>query len=258
MARDAAQSKRLLAPILVGGFIFLATLIASIPASAVSLLANNSGGALSYADARGTIWNGELGSASAGGVALGDVRFHLSPWSLLTFSPKVTLSANGAVRGTGAVAFGPGAKLSLKNVKADIDLAAAAPRGLLGEPARGEARLNIKRLDFSRKNGCLNAAGDLWTNALDAPAKRYDLPALPMSGGVACEDGKLVIAMTGENARTAARIRLLLDRSLAYEVTATAQPSEENVASALRYFGFEDDNGEMTYGTVGVLTGAGS
>jgi hypothetical protein len=165
---------------------------------------------------------------------------------------------NGAVSGTGTVAIGPGARASLRKVKAEIDLAAAAPRGLLGEPARGQAKLDIDRLAFSRKEGCIVAAGDLWTNALDAPAKRYDLPALPLSGGVACEDDKLVIKLAGENARTAASVRLVLDRSLAYEAVAIAQPSEESVASALRYFGFEDDNGAMTYGTVGVLTGAGS
>ncbi len=258
MASETATSKSLTAPILLGALIFLATVVASIPASAVSIAANKRGGALSYAAARGTIWNGEFRSASAAGVPLGDVKFQLSPLSLLRFSPKATLSMNGAVSGEGAIAVGPGARLALRNVKADIDLGAAAPRGLLGEPAAGRARLDIERLDLSRAKGCVQAAGDLWTDALDAPAKRYDLPSLPLSGGVACDDGKLVIALSGENARTAASIRLVLDRNLTYEATATARPSEESVASALRYYGFEDDNGAMTYGTVGVLTGAGS
>ena len=258
MTRETAKPQSLMPPVFLGVVIFAATVIASIPASAVSIAANKSGGALSYAQATGTIWNGDLQSASAAGVPLGDVKFRLSPLSLLRFSPEATVSMKGAISGNGTVAVGPGARAFLRNVNAEIDLAAAAPRGLLGEPARGRAKLDIERLEFSRAKGCVQAAGDLWTDALDAPAKRYDLPSLPMSGGLACEDGKLVVALAGENARTAASVRFVVDRDLAYEATATARSPEESVASALRYYGFEDDNGAMTYGTVGVLTGAGS
>ncbi|MFC2953312.1 type II secretion system protein N [Marinicaulis aureus] len=250
-------SKTLRAPIIAGVFIFLATLIASIPASAISLFADKSGGALSYAEARGTIWKGELSSVSVGGIALGDVGFRLAPLSLLRLSPEMTLSANGAVRGSGTVSLG-GERASLRNVKADINLATVAVRGLLGEPAQGEARLDIERLDFSLKDGCRQASGSLWTNALDGPTKRYNLPPLPLSGRVACEGDKLAVTLAGENVQMAADLRLLLNPALTYEVTATARASEENIASALRVFGFEDDNGALTYGSAGVLTGAGS
>ncbi len=252
---EASSSLRM--PLIIGAFVFLGTLIASIPASAVSLFANKSGGALSYAEARGTIWEGELGSVSAGGVALGDVRFRLSPLSLLRLSPEMTLSVDGVVRGSGTVSAG-GGRVSLRNVEADIDLAAVAVRGLLGEPAQGEARLDVERLDFSLEDGCRQAFGTLWTNALDGPTKRYNLPPLPLSGQVECDGDKLAVTLAGENERMAADLRLLLNPALTYEVTATARASEENIASALRVFGFEDDNGALTYGSAGILTGAGS
>lgn len=258
MTEKTASSRSLRGPLIAGGLIFLATALASIPASAISLIAKNSGGAFSYSEARGTIWNGELRSVAAADVPLGDVTFRLSPLSVMMLAPSVKLSANGAVRGGGTVSVGLGARIVLRDVKAEIDLGAAAPRGLLGQPARGEARADVARLEFSRKQGCVAAEGDLWTNALDAPAKQYNLPSLPMSGGVACEDGKLAISLAGENERAAASIHFLLDRDLAYEATATAEAPEENLASALRYFGFEDHNGALTYGTVGVITGAGS
>ncbi len=257
MTTQLQSLKSLRAPIGVGAVIFLVTVIVSIPASAISLFASHSG-ALSYAGAEGTIWDGELHSASASGVPLGDVTFRLAPLSLLRFSPEVTLSANGAVRGSGTFSVAGGGRVSVRDVKADINLAAVAVRGLLGEPARGEARLEIERLEFSPEDGCLQAAGSLWTNALDAPTKRYNLPALPLSGAIACVGDQLEVTLAGENVRMAADVRLHLNRTLAYEVTATARASEENIASALRVFGFEDDNGALTYGSVGILTGVGS
>ena len=250
-------SKTLRAPLIIGVVVFFATLIASIPASAISLFANKSGGALSYAEARGTIWKGELDTVSAGRIVLGDVGFRLSPLSLLRFSPELTLTADGAVRGSGTVSVS-GQHVSLRNVKADIDLAAVAVRGLLGEPAQGEARLDIERLDFSLEDGCRQASGNLWTNALDGPTKRYNLPPLPLSGQVECDGDKLAVTLAGENERMAADLHLLLNPALTYEVTATARASEENIASALRVFGFEDDNGALTYGSAGILTGAES
>ncbi len=257
MTAQPQSWKSLRAPLVAGAVIFLVTVIASIPASAISLFADNSG-ALAYAEARGTIWDGELHSASVSGVPLGDVAFSLAPVSLLSFSPEVMLSTSGAIRGSGTFSVGGGGRVSLRNVKADINLAAVAVRGLLGEPASGEARLEIERLDFSPEDGCRQAAGTLWTNALDAPTKRYNLPALPLSGGISCVGDQLEVTLAGENARMAADVRLHLKPTLAYEVTATARASEENIASALRVFGFEDDNGSLTYGSAGILTGAGS
>lgn len=252
---EAPSSLRM--PLIIGAFVFLWTLIASIPASAISLFANKSGGALSYTQARGTIWNGELDTVSAGGIALGDVGFRLSPLSVLRLSPELAVTANGAVRGSGTVSVS-GQRVSLRNVTADINLAAVAVRGLLGEPAQGEARLDIERLEFSFDDGCRQASGSLWTNALDGPTKRYSLPPLPLRGQVACDGDKLAVTLAGENERMAADLRLLLNPALTYEVTATARASEENIASALRVFGFEDVNGALTYGSAGVLTGAGS
>lgn len=258
MNKAAGIMQGLRAPLFIGAVVFVMTAIASIPASTISFFVDHNRAGLSYREAQGTIWRGDLTAAAIGGVPLGDVSYELSLLSLLGLSPELNLSANGPVNGRAIVSVGLGRRVSLRDVDADINLGAIAVRGLLGEPASGQARIAINRIDFSAREGCIKAEGELWTNALDAPAKRYDLPGLPMNGAVSCRQDKLVVSLAGENVRTAASIELLIDKSLAYVVTATATPSEGNIASALRVYGFEDDNGALTYGSVGMLTGAGS
>lgn len=255
----AATRKRGLAPLmLTGAAVFAATLVASAPAGVIAAFIDFDRSRIAYSEARGTVWKGEFIRASVAGAPLGDVAFQLSPLSLLRLSPAVTFSAEGgAVRGRGAVSAGAG-RFSVSGLAADIDLGAVAPRGVLGQPAQGVARLTIDEIVFTAARGCRSASGALWTDVLDAPAKRYNLPALPLEGGVSCEEGDLVIALAGENARAGADIALRIDRTLAYEITATARASEKDITSALRMFGFEDDNGALTYGSAGVFRGAGT
>ncbi|GJL90727.1 type II secretion system protein N [Hyphococcus sp.] len=242
---------------ILGALVFCATMLANAPASLIGLASGQ--GSPSYSNAEGTLWRGALRDVSVSGVALGDISFRLSPWSVLQLSPRLDVSSSGgAVTGRGSVTLGSGKSFLLKDVEADISLRAIAPRGVFGRPAIGRAKINIKRLAFSRHTGCKAASGEVWTNVLDAPAQQFNLPALPMSGTVQCEGEALVVALEGENARTGAAISLKIDKSLTYEIVATARTREEDVASALRVFGFEDDNGDLIYGSVGVLTGAGS
>jgi len=188
-----------------------------------------------------------------------DIQFKLSFWSLFRLQPEANIrSAGGAVTGQGRVSIGAGGYIKLTGLDADISLSSVAPRGVFGEPATGRATIAIERLEFSRRRGCVRAAGEIWTNVLDAPAQRFSLPKLPMSGTVGCDNEQLVMSLEGQNARAGANVLVKVDKSFTYEIIATASPVEENIASALRVFGFEDDNGGLTYGSAGVLTGAGS
>lgn len=250
------RTKLLLA---VAALVFVSTLIMTAPASFLSLFVDFEKNRISYSDIQGRVWKGEIKDASVAGAPLGDVAFQISPLSLLRFSPVVSLSAtDGAIEGAGRISARPGQALTLRDVSADIQLAAVAPRGVFGEPAFGLAKVQIERVSLTRNEGCIAADGTLWTDVLDAPAKRFDLPALPMSGGFTCDEGDLVINLAGDNNRAGAEIVVRIDRTFAYEISATARPAEESVASALRIFGFEDEGGVLVYGSTGVFRGAGS
>ncbi|MEO1136184.1 MAG: type II secretion system protein N [Pseudomonadota bacterium] len=247
------------APLAVATLVFVVTLIVNAPASLLPVFVDLDEAQISYSGVSGTVWNGNVSDASIAGAPLGAVSFEVSPWSLLGFSPQIALSMQGgAIAGEGRVTVGPGRKLSLKDSSADIEVAAIAPRGVFGEPAFGLAKLEIRDLSVNNNVGCISADGSIWTDVLDAPAKRFNLPALPMAGAITCDRGELLVTLFGENARARADITLRIDRTLAYEITATARPAEESVASALRVFGFEDENGALTYGSVGVFRGTGS
>ncbi len=259
MKRYAATLKGMKAPLFAASLVFMLTVVCSVPLSMLSAFVDYEKHGVAYSDAQGTLWRGEFSDLSVRGIPLGDVSFRLSPFSFLRAAPSAYFTAQGgAIDGAGRVRIGPGRKLTLGDVGADIRLGLVAPRGVFGEPARGVAKVDIDRIVFSASKGCREAQGELWTDVLDAPARRFNLPAMPMSGGVGCEDGRLVVMLDGANPHAEVKVVLRVDKSFAYDITATARPDAEDVAATLRGFGFEDDNGALIYGSAGVFRGAGS
>lgn len=244
----------------LGAASFVATALAAAPASFYASFVDAERRNVAYSKIEGTIWKGSVEHLSVNGVPLGKVDFRVSPLSLLSLSPRVAFNArDGAVLGRGTVSVGAGSRLAISGLNARVDLGAAASSGVLGQPTQGFAEITIDEFVFTRKGGCRKAAGSVWTDVLNAPAKRYDLPELPLSGTLRCEDGASIVELSGENARAGADLVVRVLPNLTYEITATARPAEAEVASALRYFGFEDQNGgALTYGAAGVFKGPGS
>ncbi|WDI31241.1 type II secretion system protein N [Hyphococcus flavus] len=245
--------------ILLGVLSFLVTVLSQIPASVFAMFVDEDRTGLAYSNVTGTIWNGAIERLSINGVLIGQVNFKMSPISIAMLSPRVRLSArDGAVLGKGAVSVGFGSRVSFSDVHAQIDLNAVAPTGILGRPAQGIAEVSIDRLTFSQRHGCQNAQGSVWTNVLNAPARRYELPDLPLSGDMQCEEQALLVAVSGNNDRAGVDLLVRVQPDLTYEVSAVARPSEAELASALRLFGFEGDADTMTYGAAGVFKGPGT
>lgn len=244
--------------IAIGAAAFTATCAMAAPASFMSLALDNSRSNIAYRTVEGTIWNGKFTGLSVDGALAGDVEYTLSALSLLTLSPQFHLkSAGGAVRGVGVVRFGGGARIAITGADFDIDLGPFARQGVLGMPVQGEAQIKLDNVRIA-KSGCRRAEGEIWTNVLEAPAKQYRMEGFPMSGDVKCDGADLVIALSGGGATGDAEMAIRVSPDLTYHITATARPTKEDVASALRYFGFEDSDGELVYGSAGVLRGAGT
>lgn len=247
--------------LMIGVFatVFVVSIAAMLPASVVALFVNFDGQNMSYSGTKGTIWAGTLEGVYISGASLGDVSYELSPVSVLGFLPKFDITArNGAVVGEGKIAFSISQKITVTDLIADFDLGVLAPQGMLGAPTQGIARIEAKKVSLAPKRGCIAADGTIWTNVLNAPARRYNMPALPMSGDVKCDGDILVVALMGENPRAGANIELRVDRSLSYELSATASSSENDIKTALRILGFEDADGKMVYGSAGIFRSAGS
>jgi hypothetical protein len=243
--------------IALGAASFFMTFFALAPASFLPALAGFESNGISYEGVSGTLWKGELKNVSSSGVALGDMNYSLSLYSVLRFAPKVDVAMQGgAIRGEGVFNTRPGG-FRVRNAKFDIDLARFARQGILGEPVAGIAQVDVKEILVTGR-GCKKAEASVWTDVLDAPVKRFQGEAIPMSGGVACDDADLLLTLSGESADGSAEFIVRVKPDRTYELTATARPAEDDVASALMVFGFERQDGALTFGAAGVLKGVGS
>ena len=86
--------------------IFLAALLAALPLTVPLAVGLGGGKPLSFAEARGSIWRGEVRRAALGPLTLGDLSVGLDPLALLTGQTKVAIRAvGGEVKGAGRIAL---------------------------------------------------------------------------------------------------------------------------------------------------------
>ncbi len=253
MTAPSATSPKLLA--LVGGLVFLATLVANAPASILGAMLSSP--ALSYASVEGTVWKGVIKGAVANGTPMGDVSFRVRPQALLTGRLAADIDAHGgAVTGRGAAGAGFGG-VFLRDADLAIDLGMVRRYGFMGAPLEGRATARIDRLALSG-DGCRAAAGTIWTNALNAPARRLNGEGFDLNGAARCDGRDLLIELAGSGAEGGATMAMRLTPGLTYTLEASAQPVRAELEEALVYMGFQRENGVLTYASTGAIRAAGS
>lgn len=150
--------------------LYLAFLVAGAPAAwLATTLTRATRGALTFADARGTLWHGSakiaVNANRAVAADLGRVAWRVNPLALLLLQLRVDLSATGPVKARGVLVVTP----SSYSVR-DLDAYAAAdviPRlapqlGWLGPS--GTLRIQGKEVSFKR--GDVRGGADVeWTQA---------------------------------------------------------------------------------------------
>ena len=244
--------------IALGAAVFAATLVAQAPASIIPALINVEERGVGFTSVDGTLWRGRIENLTYRNAPIGDVSYRLSPLSLLFLSPRLeATSTGGAVRGKASVRVGLGRRLEIEDTALDIDLGPFAERGIMGRPVEGVAQITVAKIAVSAA-GCRAADARLWTDVLDEPVQRFRGADFPMTGNVRCDGDDLIASMAGRNADGLAQMTLRVRPNFSYELTARAEVAEEELASALRFFGFEDENGALVYGSAGMLRGVGT
>lgn len=244
--------------IAIGAAAFVCTLAALAPASIIPAFANMEARGVAYSNIEGTIWKGRIDNLTARGVLIGDVDFELSPLSLFTLSPHIKASVRGgAVRGNASLTASITRRLQISDTVLDIDLGPFAQKGILGSPVVGRAEVTVADIVVTPA-GCARSDASLWTDVLNAPARRFRGTDFPMMGDVRCDGADLVASMSGKSADGTAEMELRVRPDFSYELAARARVADDNLASALRVFGFEDQGGALIYGSAGVLRGVGS
>lgn len=241
----------------LGAAVFVATLVAQAPASIIPAAVNLENRGVGFTNVEGTIWNGRIENLTVRNTPVGDVSYRLSALSLLFLSPKVEiLSTGGAVRGKATVSVGLGRKLNIADTALDIDLGPFAQRGIMGRPVQGVAQITISEIAVNA-SGCQAADARLWTDVLNEPAQRFRGADFPMAGEVRCEGDHLVASMVGQNVDGWAEMALRVRPNFSYELSARAEVAHEELITALRFFGFEDEGDALVYGSTGVFRGVG-
>lgn len=234
---------------------FVVTLVAAAPASIVGEMLR--AGGVSYARATGTVWNGAIAGAVAQGAPLGDISYRLRPLSLATGTIAADVELRGgAATGRGRVAAGLSG-YALRDGDFSIDLGRIGGYGFMGAPLEGRARARIETLAYGAR-GCRKARGAVWTNALDAPARRYNGEGFDLEGAARCDGPDLVVDLAGSGAEGGASLALRLRPGLTYTVEASARPVRADLENALMLMGFERENDMLVYASTGVIRGAGS
>ncbi len=140
--------KTLIKPALIAFLViyFLYLVLSRVPAEFAASAIHNNAPNFWMTGIQGSIWNGRASSSQIdvahSSIALGQVRWKLSPWSLLIFSPCVTFEAvNNAqvIRGEACQSLFTGSSLS--DVEVEMSIAAIQP--LLPMRVAGHASANI-------------------------------------------------------------------------------------------------------------------
>jgi hypothetical protein len=246
--------------VILGAAVFAVAALANAPASFLAPALNQGGGNVQYQELAGRIWNGEVKGLAIGDQYLGDLAFRLRAAPLLTGAAVVKFSLHGgAAAGEGE--FGASVlsqTVWLRDASMEFNLASVKRYTIFGIPYQGSARARVQKLSWSRRAGCLDALGDVWTNVLDASATRFVGDGLVLSGPASCENQKLRLNLSGANRAGVTNIAVAITPQMTYQLTASVMPDRADLKDNLRAIGFEDSGGALVYDAVGELKGAGS
>ena len=226
---------------------FVAALILWFPLSAALALTGARDQGLDWSRAAGTIWNGSIQDAELQRRRLGDIEVSLRFWPLLT--GRVSLDAGLAAPGlfgSGVITLGPGDRLAVTGASLRADLARAEgidPR-LRGRP--GSFTLDLDRVVFNEA-GCVEAAGQAWTDALTHGDPRADWRGPPLTGPAACEGEDLVVRLDGDDGEGEYRVLARMGADRALTVTARVRSQERSLRAFLPLLGFQRDEDVYVY-----------
>lgn len=167
----------------------------------LSFVMRNSGATsqgLSWQQARGTIWDGQVTGIGLNGQALGAIDLKLSPLKLFSgrSSSKFDwISERGRARGNITVG-----KNQIKLNETDVNLYVSTMSGLHPEIQKLGGALSLKNIQASAKlsGECQTASGSAQTDILQRLGTQYGRNWPILTGDISCANGALILPLTGE------------------------------------------------------------
>jgi general secretion pathway protein N len=222
---------------------FFVLLISGFPLSAALKMAGLEQQNVSWRNASGTIWRGEIEGLVYDIYPVGTVQHRLRLLPLLTGRADADIVVSGgALRGQGRVQVGAGA-IQLSNSRFDVNVGAYGLKDPTDSLIRGNLLVTAERLHFTRK-GCIEAAGEIESDALVYSAKIYGAEGFVLKGPAACDGDKLRVVMEGRSARDAAVVNTVLQPNLDYTAEITVNSTNIELGAALSLYGFQKRDGD--------------
>jgi len=193
---------------------------------------SNVGQDISYS---GTVWNGQVHDLDY----VGTVNFQMKPKAFVTGGLPFMFSTQSSIMSMS----GQVSQNRVKDIRFSGTLAKLPTRdGRLKELA-GQVDVILQDLELN-KTGCSAASGQASTDFLAMNQSRWQWKGPKLSGPISCENGDLIVKLSGQENRQIIRTDLRLDIDGSYAANITVQTDQPEAGVVLPLYGFEAVNGD--------------
>lgn len=222
--------------------VFVLTLVTSAPLSFVLKRSGIVQQGVSWQQARGTAWHGQVTGLAVRGDPVGAVQGDFSLLRMIQGRPGHLLRWSGPSGQGSALAALSGSSIRIRQGRAAVTLDATRISSLF--PAQ-DVSLRLSNVSINAaSNGCQSASGNVTTDALSRISAGYGANWPELKGSLSCVNGDLVISVEGQAAdgtQIAARSSLQGNGRLElWDVP-------ENQTNALLLAGFTNEAGRYVY-----------
>lgn len=210
--------------VLLGLLVITGGIVSQLPLSWIGPKTEIAGKVPNYS---GTIWRGFVTGTDAGTVevttSFGRLVTGKNPVHLSGGPPGLSIYAEAGMAGVRAVK----AEGSMKA------LALQDPRlGLVN----GDFRIDVP--DMELMEICEYANGTVWTDFLARNSARLRWKGPELEGPVSCEEGRIVLDMTGKDNAADITAKIIIGLDGSYTTNITADVADPMAGLALKFFGF--------------------
>jgi general secretion pathway protein N len=233
---------------------YVILVIAYIPASHVVSYVQNSNPKLPVAigQIEGTLWTGKVDKIITQGIVMNNLRWELSPWSLLLGKASIDLnggkireSEQAYVKGNISVSL-----FNLQNISAHKLTLFLPARSVMAQvplpvpvTADGRFRVNVEEFEFNNVCVSLIGKGSWLKGTVSGPSGVIDFGNF--DANLACEEEQFAIQIQPAN-KLNLDAKVLLSVAGKYKINGRFKPSDDmpkEVQQAANFFGAADNDG---------------
>ena len=226
---------------LIGGLIW------QTPLSFVLRQSGLASAGVSWTQARGSIWNGQVTDLSVQQRRIGAFDLKLRPYSLLSGSLAYDAKWIGAFgQGTGRISANTQRFIS-EDVSLSISLSDIPDLIEELKQVDGTFRMNEAKVQWERFDGCEAASGRLQTDLVRLLGHRMQKDWPELTGNLSCDNGELVATLSGVSAQDETfDIELYIAPQMPVRYNANISGVSPDIQNALALYGFKFENGAYT------------